>query len=108
MPERVTARWRPSAESVNENLYPISRPLYMYTSQAAIDAKPQIAEFVAFYLNNVNDVISEVGYFPAPEESSAGGCGSHQGSGRLVTGRRRRMSAEPGSLTMGDRVPPTR
>ena len=59
----------PSAESVNENLYPISRPLYMYTSQAAIDAKPQIAEFVAFYLNNVNDVISEVGYFPAPEES---------------------------------------
>lgn len=58
----------PSAESVDDNSYPISRPLYMYTSQAAIDAKPQIAEFIAFYLSNVNDVIGEVGYFPAPEE----------------------------------------
>jgi phosphate transport system substrate-binding protein len=59
----------PSAESVDDNSYPISRPLYMYTSQAAIEAKPQIAEFIAFYLNKVNDVIGEVGYFPAPEDA---------------------------------------
>lgn len=59
----------PSAESVDDNTYPISRPLYMYTSQAAIEAKPQIAEFIAFYLNNVNDVISDVGYFPAPADA---------------------------------------
>ena len=57
----------PSAESVDDNSYPISRPLFMYTAQSVIEAKPQVAEFIAFYLNNVNDVIGDVGYFPAPE-----------------------------------------
>lgn len=60
---------QPSAESVDDGSYPISRPLYMYTSAEVIDAKPQVAEFMAYYLNNVNDLIGEVGYFPAPDES---------------------------------------
>ncbi|HVR79741.1 MAG TPA: substrate-binding domain-containing protein [Acidimicrobiia bacterium] len=59
----------PSAESVNANTYAISRPLYMYTSDAVIQAKPQVAEFMAYYLNNVNAVIGDVGYFPAPQEA---------------------------------------
>lgn len=59
----------PSAETVNENTYPIARPLYMYTSDAVIQEKPQVAEFMAYYLQNVNDLIGEVGYFPAPEEA---------------------------------------
>jgi phosphate transport system substrate-binding protein len=59
----------PSADSVNDNTYPIARPLYMYTSDAVIQDKPQVAEFMAYYLNIVNDVIGEVGYFPAPEEA---------------------------------------
>ena len=59
----------PSAESVNDGTYPIARPLYMYTSAAVIEAKPQVAEFIAYYLTVVNDVISAVGYFPAPEEA---------------------------------------
>ncbi len=59
----------PSADSVNANTYAISRPLYMYTSDAVIEAKPQVAEFMAYYLNNVNGVIGDVGYFPAPEEA---------------------------------------
>jgi phosphate transport system substrate-binding protein len=58
----------PSAETVDDNSYPISRPLFMYTSQSVIDAKPEVAQFVAYYLNNVNSLIGEVGYFPAPEE----------------------------------------
>ena len=60
---------QPSAESVDDNTYPISRPLYMYTSAPVIEAKLQVAEFMAYYLNNVNDLIDEVGYFPAPDES---------------------------------------
>lgn len=59
----------PSAESVNDNTYAISRPLYMYTSDAVIQAKPQVAEFMAYYLQNVNALIGRVGYFPAPEEA---------------------------------------
>lgn len=59
----------PSAESVNDNTYAISRPLYMYTSDAVIQEKPQVAEFMAYYLQNVNALIGRVGYFPAPEEA---------------------------------------
>jgi phosphate transport system substrate-binding protein len=59
----------PSEETVNANTYPIARPLYMYTSDAVIADKPQVAEFMAYYLYAVNDVIGEVGYFPAPDEA---------------------------------------
>jgi phosphate transport system substrate-binding protein len=59
----------PSAETVDANTYPIARPLYMYTSDAVIQEKPQVAEFMAYYLQNVNDLIDEVGYFPAPQEA---------------------------------------
>lgn len=59
----------PSAETVDDGSYPISRPLYMYTAAAVIEDKPQVAEFMAYYLNNVNDLIGDVGYFPAPDES---------------------------------------
>ncbi|MFP3881403.1 MAG: substrate-binding domain-containing protein [Actinomycetota bacterium] len=58
----------PSEETVNDDTYPIARPLYMYTSNEVMADKPQVAEFMAYYLNNVNDLIGEVGYFPAPDE----------------------------------------
>ncbi|MDH3462297.1 MAG: substrate-binding domain-containing protein [Acidimicrobiia bacterium] len=59
----------PSAATVDDNSYPISRPLFMYTAASVIDEKPQVAEFIAYYLNNVNEVIGEVGYFPAPQSA---------------------------------------
>ena len=34
--------------------------------------KPQVAQFIAYYLNNVNDVIGDVGYFPAPADALQG------------------------------------
>jgi phosphate transport system substrate-binding protein len=59
----------PSAESVDDGSYPISRPLFMYTAASVIEDKPEVADFMAYYLNIVNDLIGEVGYFPAPDES---------------------------------------
>jgi phosphate transport system substrate-binding protein len=59
----------PSDDSVNAGTYPISRPLFMYTAAEVIEAKPQVAEFMAYFLNNVNTLISDVGYFPAPDEA---------------------------------------
>jgi phosphate binding protein len=59
----------PSEDSVNDGTYPISRPLYMYTAEEVIAEKPHVANFIAYYLSNVNDVIGEVGYFPAPNEA---------------------------------------
>lgn len=58
----------PRDETVNDNSYPISRPLYIYTDAGIVNDKPQVAQFIAYFLNNVNDVIGQVGYFPAPQE----------------------------------------
>jgi phosphate transport system substrate-binding protein len=62
----------PNAASVNEGTYPIARPLYMYTDAGVIADKPEVAEFIAYYLNNVNNLIGEVGYFPAPDDALQG------------------------------------
>ncbi|MFP4429679.1 MAG: PstS family phosphate ABC transporter substrate-binding protein [Spirochaetaceae bacterium] len=62
----------PSAASVDAGEYPLARPLFMYTAASVIAAKPQAAAFLAYVLNYVNDVIGDVGYFPANEEALNG------------------------------------
>ncbi len=57
----------PTAENVENSTYPLSRPLYFYTDANRLLDKPALAAFVNFYLENVNGVISDVGYFPASE-----------------------------------------
>ena len=37
------------------------------TAEEIVAEKPQVAQFIAYYLNNVNSVIGDVGYFPAPD-----------------------------------------
>ena len=59
----------PGDESVNEGTYPLARPLFMYTDAGIVAEKPQVASFIAFYLSRVNEVIGDVGYFPAPDEA---------------------------------------
>lgn len=58
----------PTAETAEDNSYPISRPLFIYTTAEIMREKPQVAAFVYFYLTNVNNEILDVGYFPASEE----------------------------------------
>jgi phosphate transport system substrate-binding protein len=55
----------PTAETAEDNSYPISRPLFIYSSSKIMMEKPQVAAFIYFYLTNVNDEIEDVGYFPA-------------------------------------------
>jgi phosphate transport system substrate-binding protein len=57
----------PNAETAENNTYPISRPLFIYSDAKVIQEKPQVAAFIYFYLNNVNDEIVDVGYFPASQ-----------------------------------------
>jgi phosphate transport system substrate-binding protein len=59
----------PNDGTVNEGTYPLARPLFMYTDAGIVAEKPQVALFIAYYLNNVNDLIGDVGYFPAPMEA---------------------------------------
>ena len=62
----------PNAETVEAFTYPLARPLFMYSTAQIMNDKPQVAAFLDYYLTQVNDVISSVGYFPASEESLNG------------------------------------
>jgi phosphate binding protein len=57
----------PAADTVDDGSYPLSRPLFIYSTAEIMQEKPQVAAFIYFYLNNVNDNVIDVGYFPAPE-----------------------------------------
>ena len=52
--------------------YPLSRPLFLYTSEEALRDRPEVAAFATFYLDTVTDVIGDVGYYPLqPDEYTA-------------------------------------
>ena len=56
----------PNQTTVDDGSYPISRPLFLYSDASILKEKPQVAAFIYFYLSNVNNEISDIGYFPAP------------------------------------------
>jgi len=55
----------PTQETVDDNSYPISRPLFLYSDTSIMQEKPQVAAFIYFFLTEVNNEIDDVGYFPA-------------------------------------------
>jgi phosphate transport system substrate-binding protein len=57
----------PSAETAESGEYPISRPLFIYSSTEIMQEKPQVSSFIYFYITNVADEILDVGYFPVSE-----------------------------------------
>jgi phosphate binding protein len=58
----------PSAETVEANEYPLSRPLFIYSDASIITGKPQVGQFIAYYLTVASDAAEAVGYFPASAE----------------------------------------
>ena len=58
-----------TAETAQSFEYPLSRPLFVYSDASIMAEKPQVASFINYFLTNVNDVITEVGYFPLSDEA---------------------------------------
>ncbi len=56
-------------ETVDAFEYPLARPLFIYSDATIMTEKPQVAAYINYFLTNVNDVILEVGYFPASDEA---------------------------------------
>jgi len=57
----------PTMETINQGTYaPLSRPIFIYVN---IDAakRPEVKEFVRFYLKNAAELSKEVGYIPLPD-----------------------------------------
>ncbi|MEX2326128.1 MAG: hypothetical protein WD558_00215, partial [Pseudomonadales bacterium] len=46
----------------------LSRPIFLYVRTDALD-KPQVEQFVHFYLDNAGILAREVGYIELPEET---------------------------------------
>ncbi len=59
----------PSLENVLAGTYnPLSRPLFLYVSLKSLD-KPEVQEFVEFYLKNAGVLAKEVKYLPLPDSA---------------------------------------
>ena len=43
----------------------MARPLFIYSDAGIMAEKPQVADFINFYLTFVNEEVIDVGYFPA-------------------------------------------
>ena len=58
----------PSDETVADESYPISRPLFIYPSLAAVDENPAVVPFVDFYVSEGLALAGEVGYVALTDE----------------------------------------
>lgn len=62
----------PSDATVESGDYPLSRPLFIYVKKASL-ARPEVREFVRFYLEVTPEIIADVGYTAVPAEEYAKG-----------------------------------
>ncbi|CAK0770984.1 Protein SphX [Gammaproteobacteria bacterium] len=59
----------PSEKTVIDGTYqPLSRPIFIYVSEASYK-KPEVKEFVRYYLENAAHLAKEVKYVPLPEKA---------------------------------------
>ena len=68
----------PSVETVRDGSYsPLARPIYIYVNAAAAE-KPEVAEFVEYYLTNAEGLVPEVGSVPLTAEEYQDGIARFQ------------------------------
>jgi phosphate transport system substrate-binding protein len=60
----------PSPQTAQKNQYqPLSRPLFIYVNLRSAQTKPEVKEFVTFYLNKAEQIVKDVNYIPLHPES---------------------------------------
>jgi phosphate transport system substrate-binding protein len=55
--------------SVSGGTYTLSRPLVLYSATEIFQEKPQVADFVNYFLSNVNSEVTPIGLYPASAQS---------------------------------------
>ncbi len=58
----------PTPETITSGEYPLSRPLFIYVSDAALE-RPEVAAYVRYYLENAVQLAEDADYVPAPQDS---------------------------------------
>ena len=61
----------PEAKTVEDGSYALARPLFIYSDAGLMRDHPQVTSFISYYLYKVDDLIVDVGYFPASTETMA-------------------------------------
>lgn len=62
----------PSFETVRDGTYrPLSRPLFVYVNAAALESRPEVQQFMDFYLQLDAGLIRDVGYVPLADVEQA-------------------------------------
>ncbi len=63
----------PNAVTAESGAYALARPLFLYTTPAIMQEKPQVAAFINFYLQNLDNTLGtepgKVAYFPVSSDS---------------------------------------
>ena len=63
----------PTEKTINDGSYsPLSRPIFIYIRNSSLK-RPEVYEFVKFYLQNASVLSSEVGYVSLPDEQYKSG-----------------------------------
>jgi phosphate transport system substrate-binding protein len=74
----------PSAKTVEDGSYqPLSRPIFIYVSKKSMN-KPEVKEFVEFYLKNAPTLVRQVKYVPLPQTAYTMGS-EHLRKGKIGT-----------------------
>jgi phosphate transport system substrate-binding protein len=62
----------PSPRSIESGEYaPLSRPLFLYVNRSSLE-RPEVREFVDFYLSSASELASQVGYIPLGAQQALG------------------------------------
>ena len=79
----------PSPETVKDGSYnPLSRPIFIYVNKKSLE-KPEVKQFVEFYLKNAPELVAEVKYvaLPQPAYESASKRLAEQKAGTIFGGK---------------------
>ncbi|HRC08193.1 MAG TPA: PstS family phosphate ABC transporter substrate-binding protein [Miltoncostaeales bacterium] len=59
---------KPTAETITDGTYPLSRPLFIYVNDASM-ARPEVKAFVKYYLTNAVTLAEDNEFVPAPQSA---------------------------------------
>ena len=75
----------PSPKTVEDGTYqPLSRPIFIYVSKKSLDSKPEVKEFIDFYLKNASKLVKDVKYVALPPSAYTIGA-AHISKGKIGT-----------------------
>ena len=75
----------PSPKTVEDGTYqPLARPIFIYVSKKSLDTKPEVKEFIDFYLKNASKLVKDVKYVALPPSAYTIGA-EHISKGKIGT-----------------------